>query len=434
MKTPLPLSEHSIHAVHPNWFRWLDRLLCVAIAFTIFQVTIGGLLHGGLTLSAHSAEPNYASDYGTTPHLEITDALFNEQPAPQALASYTAQTSQYSPAPAKTAGIPKTTPAKPNASKPTPTKIATNTMTATPKVAPIPAPVKKTVITPPVASVTHALSKPIPKEMPKKSPPAPTAPIPVAAAAVEEFSLDILPTTPAKTTTHNDDLAVMVPQKRVEYAITAHVKAIAHKQGYFLPATDTIKVEFPYINPTPLTFFEVGLDPNAVQIQVNSSLDQFFTHQSMAKLKLSTPQGEARTIAIPFKVTLTRPVWVVGTTPIAPNQTLQANQFKIEKRELTHDITSVITAQQPLTGKAARLMLNPGMVLHQYQIMTPMMVKSYSQVHMVMSAPNGVHMLLEGKAMEDGRIGDRIRIQNKLNPSKIYTGVVIGDNRVSVKL
>ena len=48
--------------------------------------------------------------------------------------------------------------------------------------------------------------------------------------------------------------------------------------------------------------------------------------------------------------------------------------------------------------------------------MTPLVVKTHSQVHMVMRGANGLQMLLEGKALENGRLGDKIRVQNHINP------------------
>ena len=98
--------------------------------------------------------------------------------------------------------------------------------------------------------------------------------------------------------------------------------AVAQEKGFYTPATDSIKVECPSINPTPLTFFDANLDPNDVKIDVSSGLSQFFSHQSMAKLVLTTPKGASRIVSVPFKVTVTRPVWVVGNTPITANEML----------------------------------------------------------------------------------------------------------------
>ncbi len=244
----------------------------------------------------------------------------------------------------------------------------------------------------------------------------------------------VLPKVPNKV----QEEGTTVEKTAIINAVVRHIRQVAEEDNLYNPQTDELGVDVLHIAEQPCHFFtplatdELG-QPQAVAIEATSTLNRQFRHQAHIRVALTHPGGERHTLGVPVRITLTKKVWVAKDN-IKPGQALSAKNLVAQKRTLTHELGRVAFADKPLTNQVARLLVLEGAMLKSSQMTMPLAVRSQSFVKIQMTATRGVRMLIEGKALEDGHVGDLIRVRNKINPSRLYTARIIGPNRVTVKL
>jgi flagella basal body P-ring formation protein FlgA len=90
----------------------------------------------------------------------------------------------------------------------------------------------------------------------------------------------------------------------------------------------------------------------------------------------------------------------------------------------------MITDMQVVVGLAARHPLQPGLPLHDADLMKPALVQRNDTVTIVYEAP-GLTLTLRGQAQDTGALGDTVNVQN-MQSKRIVQGVVSGPGRVTV--
>lgn len=237
--------------------------------------------------------------------------------------------------------------------------------------------------------------------------------------------------------------AALHPAERQQYtvksevvvnAIVAHVKAVAEEEELYNPDTDELGVDVLHVPEQPLTFFTpLPSDADSVSVSVDSTLRRQFRHQAYIRVALQHPSGERHTLGVPVRLSLTKDVWV-AKDQIKPGTPLDASKVVSRRRTLTHQLDRVIPANQSLSGHVARIMVLEGEMVKTSDVAVPLAVRSQSFVKIQMIAGAGVNMMIEGKALEDGHVGDLIRVRNRINPNRLYTATVVAPGRVRVKL
>ncbi len=229
------------------------------------------------------------------------------------------------------------------------------------------------------------------------------------------------------------DTGTTVEKNTVINAVVNHIRHVAEEENLYNPATDELGVDVLHISEQPCHFFTPLPENEPVTIETDSTLNKQFRHQAYIRVALNHPSGERHTLGVPVRITLTKKVWV-AKNKIKPGTALSSKNLVAQKRMLTHELGRVVFADKPLTNIVARVMVLEDDILKSSQITVPLAVRSQAFVKIQMVATRGVRMLIEGKALEDGHVGDLIRVRNKINPSRLYTARVIGPNRVTVKL
>lgn len=236
---------------------------------------------------------------------------------------------------------------------------------------------------------------------------------------------------PPQASQKSNEGFTVVSDRQISDAIIQHIQTIAETDGYITQGANQLQVEIQHIPQAPKRFYHPANKP--IAITATSTLDRQFRHQAYIRLSLTHPNGETHTLGVPVKITLNKPVWV-AKQQIHPGDKLSTQNLVAEKRPITTELSRVVFADNPLTNQVARLVVLEGSTLKRQQVTVPLAVRSQGFVKIVMSASHGVRMLVEGKSLEDGHIGDLIRVRNRLNPDRLYTAKVIAPGRVAVTL
>lgn len=102
------------------------------------------------------------------------------------------------------------------------------------------------------------------------------------------------------------------------------------------------------------------------------------------------------------------------------------------------EVSFVLKANVPLTAKAtSRCTLKKGEYLKTHQVSMPPLVQSQQTVKIIVettSQARPIRLLIEGRALQNGKFGDVIKVKQTGFQQKIYQGSVLEDGRVLVKL
>jgi flagella basal body P-ring formation protein FlgA len=145
---------------------------------------------------------------------------------------------------------------------------------------------------------------------------------------------------------------------------------------------------------------------------------------------LDLPAGAtARWQPIRYTGTAIETVDAIGVDhPVERGEVLKTSDLTIVKRPKSE--SAMITDMQVVVGLAARHSLQPGLPLHDADLMKPALVQRNDTVTIVYEAP-GLTLTLRGQAQDTGALGDTVNVQN-MQSKRIVQGVVSGPGRVTV--
>ncbi len=121
---------------------------------------------------------------------------------------------------------------------------------------------------------------------------------------------------------------------------------------------------------------------------------------------------------------------VVASSKIQKETPIKAEQLMISEREDTGKAFDRYTDISELVGKVVSSNVAAGTVLHSGMIKEPIMITPFSKVN-ISTNVNGVEISIQGTALERGRLGDYIMVQNDSSKRKLKAKV-IDENNVQV--
>ena len=121
---------------------------------------------------------------------------------------------------------------------------------------------------------------------------------------------------------------------------------------------------------------------------------------------------------------------VVAATPIQKEVPIKLENLRIAEREDKGRAYERYTAPQDLVGKVITTNAAAGTVIHSGMVKEQILIQPYSQVNICTSV-NGVEIKTDGTALERGRRGDYIMVQNTSSKRKVRAKV-IDENNVQV--
>ena len=121
---------------------------------------------------------------------------------------------------------------------------------------------------------------------------------------------------------------------------------------------------------------------------------------------------------------------VVAATPIQKEVPIKLENLRIAEREDKGKAYERYTVPQDLVGKVITTNVPAGTVLHSGMVKEQILIQPYSQVNICTNV-NGVEIKTDGTALERGRRGDYIMVQNTSSKRKVRAKV-IDENNVQV--
>ena len=123
----------------------------------------------------------------------------------------------------------------------------------------------------------------------------------------------------------------------------------------------------------------------------------------------------------------------VAKEVIARDKAIGLRSVELKKVDITRNLDDVLTLEDLSAGLIARKMFYPSeLITKKYTISRPDVVRN-AIVSVNFKSGDNLSVIVEGIALSQGRVGDTIQVKNK-NYNKIYTGVVVGENRVQVEI
>lgn len=136
-------------------------------------------------------------------------------------------------------------------------------------------------------------------------------------------------------------------------------------------------------------------------------------------------------IFIPVKISTYLPV-LVANHPLAQGAYLTANDFRTEERELSQLGGGYITQPEQILNKVVRSPIPATMPITLRQLSSPLVIHRGENISIVAEAGN-IRVQISGVAMDDGHLGDTIKIKNTVS-NRIIEASVTGSGKARIAL
>ena len=123
---------------------------------------------------------------------------------------------------------------------------------------------------------------------------------------------------------------------------------------------------------------------------------------------------------------------IVAARPIARQQVIGPSDLQLQRTEVSKLPLGYLDDPTAAIGFEAQRALNPGQVLSGSNVAPRQLIKRGQQVT-ILSARPGLQVQMKGEAMEDGALGQRIRVRNR-SSKRIIEGYVQPSGNIRVAL
>ncbi len=130
------------------------------------------------------------------------------------------------------------------------------------------------------------------------------------------------------------------------------------------------------------------------------------------------------------KTKLIAPI-IVSAYPIRRGELITKDKIKVVKKDITRLPAGVFTNKSEVVGKRAKINIGINRVIYKNMVEIPPIIRRGQRVVIVAESDN-LKVTAPGKAKENGRLGDIIKVENILS-KKIITGKVVDSQTVKVK-
>lgn len=121
---------------------------------------------------------------------------------------------------------------------------------------------------------------------------------------------------------------------------------------------------------------------------------------------------------------------VVVARPLARQQVIAPDDVRLEATSSAQLANGYFDALETVIGQQTKRALLPGQILNDALLTAPKLVKRGQQVTLVAGRP-GVMVQMKGEALDDGVVGQRIRVRNT-SSKHIVEGAVAADGTVQL--
>lgn len=197
-------------------------------------------------------------------------------------------------------------------------------------------------------------------------------------------------------------------------------------------ATDFVRAEMPSGDES-IVITASRLDPRLRFVRCGGPLEAALLTgtrlQAQASIAVGCHQGANWTVYVPVTIASRIRVWALKS-PAAQGARLRADDVVTETRLVSGLAVGYVTDLAQLPRSTLRHPLPAGTVLMTQDLLPDFMVHQGQQVTLV-AAADGIHVRAAGVALQDGRYGALIRVQN-VSSAKVVQGVVESDRVIDV--
>ncbi len=179
-----------------------------------------------------------------------------------------------------------------------------------------------------------------------------------------------------------------------------------------------------------LPFKDLVLPEGKVKFTVKLSSDKYMP-RDLAKVTVFVDENPVKNFNAPVVTKAYKEV-LVASCFINREKPIDSRTVTVKKLEVSYNLDYALTAKDLKEGTMAKKMFNEGEVIDKRFVKSKPDILRNSIV-MTVFKTDGLTISTEATALSDGVIGDSICIINK-NYNKVYTGKVIGENKVLVKI
>lgn len=179
-----------------------------------------------------------------------------------------------------------------------------------------------------------------------------------------------------------------------------------------------------------LPFKNITLPDGNVSFAISSCVDRFMA-RDLKKVNIYVNGKLARTFNVPTEVKAYKNV-LVASDIIQRDKTLTQSVVYAKKMEVANNLEFVLTPEQLDKEIVTKKVFREGEVIDKRFVKLRPDVQRYSEVTAYITV-NNLMVTVEATALADGMTGDYIGVENK-KYQKIYTGKIIGENKVLIEM
>lgn len=226
-------------------------------------------------------------------------------------------------------------------------------------------------------------------------------------------------------------MAVTVSPDTVRRQVVAHVKT---HLASLMQREDQAQIQVNVLNvPSASALdFPDAAEESAVSLEASSILDQTYSSRAVVRVRLSDG-ATSREIGVPVQISIKKPVWVVKNL-VNAQEPLKRSDFALEMREVSVTYGHAVGLERDLGQYIARVNLHPGEILDDRKMIIPPDITRNSEVRIFMTNGQGMTVTVPGIAMDDGRIGQQIKVRHQIYKRKYFTAKVLDKHRVLVEI
>ena len=168
-----------------------------------------------------------------------------------------------------------------------------------------------------------------------------------------------------------------------------------------------------------------------LKVKVTSILRDTFLQRTIIRVSVYVDGKIQRSMGIPVTLALYDNVWV-ATQPILRDDAISAVNVKVVKRDISRMARTAARASTDLSGTRAKKTFRAGDILdHRFIEKDPVVIRN-ALVEIIFQSKN-ISIAIPGRAMENGHIGDVIKVKSK-EFNKEYVGKVVDRGLILVNI
>ena len=190
-------------------------------------------------------------------------------------------------------------------------------------------------------------------------------------------------------------------------------------QSYQFSSLEVCPLRFPQVTIT----FPEAKTVHDITVEPNSPLSKRYSNRSVVRLTLTGPSGLVRRIGIPVRLKGVKPVWVARQS-IRPGEVLSPRNIQLKEQVITQALERILDAETKPYGNEARLFISKGCILDSNKVQSKLAVHMGQTVTAVLRDSHGMSLSVKAKALQDGSVGQSIRIEQLGFNKKVYQATI----------